>query len=100
LNIGKYINCYTQLEAEGYYLDNNLFKKCYLTCKTCDKEGNSSIHNCIKCNENLPFKIKENNYSNCYKNCNYYHYIDDENNLICTLNDSCPEEYPKLINNS
>ena len=35
LNIGKYINCYKELD--GYYLDlnNSIFKKCYETCQTC-----------------------------------------------------------------
>ena len=32
LNLGEYINCYK--EPEGYYLDNNLYKKCYNSCKT------------------------------------------------------------------
>ena len=43
---------------------------------------------------------KKNNYFNCYKPCTYYYYyIDNENKFICTLNSSCPEEYPKLIEN-
>ena len=97
LNIGEYINCYR--ESEGYYLDIDLYKKCYYTCKTCNREGNNLIHNCSKCNQNFPFGMKKNNYLNCYENCSYYYYIDNENNFICTLNLSCPKEYPKLIEN-
>ena len=34
-NLGEYINCYNNIQ-EGYYLDNNLYKKCYYTCKSCN----------------------------------------------------------------
>ena len=93
-NLGEYINCYT--EPEGYYLDNGLYKKCYYTCKTCNISGNNKIHNCIECNDNFTFIIKYNNYINCYENCYYYHYFDDEDNYHCTIDLSCPNEYPKL----
>ena len=96
LNMGEYINCYNETE-EGYYLDNNLFKKCYYTCKTCNIGGNNEIHNCLNCHNYYSFKIEKNNYFNCYENCSYYYYFDNENNYHCTLNLSCPEEYPKLI---
>ena len=96
LNIGEYINCYNQSE-EGYYLDNNtIYKKCYHTCKSCNIKGNDFTHNCIECNDNL-FNVTINNFLNCYEKCNYYYYFDHENNLHCTMNLSCPEEYPKLI---
>ena len=97
-NLGEYINCYKQ--PEGYYLDDNLYKKCYHTCKICNSEGNHIIHNCIECNENYSFSIKNNNnnYSNCYQNCNYYYYFDNENNYHCTMNLSCPKDYSILKN--
>ena len=93
-NIGEYINCYKDLE--GYYLDNNLYKLCYYTCKTCNISGNNKIHNCIECNDNYSFEIKKENYLNCYENCSYYYYFDDENNYHCTIDKSCPNKYPKL----
>ena len=31
------------------------------------------------------------------QNCDYYYYIDNNNDTICTLNYSCPYEYNKLI---
>ena len=101
LNLGKYINCYNQPE-EGYYLDNyyKLYKKCYHTCKSCNTGGNNLNHNCIECNENLPFIIIKNKNFNCYENCSYYYYFDEENNFHCTLNYSCPKEYPKLLENN
>ena len=95
LNLGEYVNCYYQLE--GYYLDEGIYKKCYNTCKICNKAGNNLSHNCIKCNDDFIFGIEANNYFNCYPNCKYYYYIDNENNSICTLNSSCPNDYPLLI---
>ncbi len=89
LNIGEYINCYK--EPEGYYLDKNLYKKCYLTCKKCDKEGNYINHNCIECNDDFTIKIETKNYINCYKNCSDENYFDNRNNSICL--DSFPENY-------
>ena len=80
MNIGEYINCYNETE-EGYYLDNinKIFKNCYVACKSCNLGGNDKIHNCLNCNENFPLRVMINNYYNCY--------------------DSCPKEYPKLIEN-
>ena len=96
-NIGDYINCYK--EIYGYYLDkvDLLFKKCYETCDTCEIKGNNINHNCLKCNNDYSFEIIINNYTNCYKNCSFYHYFNNENNFICTNNFSCPDEYPLLI---
>ena len=95
LNSSEYFNCYQ--EPEGYYLDNSLYKKCFYTCKTCSKEGNSLIHNCNQCNDNFSLIIKKENFYNCYDNCIYYHYFDNENIFHCTKNFTCPEEFPKLI---
>ena len=66
--------------------------------KKCEKIGDNKTHNCLKCNDNYPFEIKINNYSNCYENCSYNYYFDDENNYHCTINSSCPDNYPKLLN--
>ena len=54
------------------------------------------FHNCIECKENFLFKIIINDSLNCFENCNYYHYFDNENNFHCTTDLSCPEEYPLL----
>ena len=96
-NIGEYINCYK--EISGYYLDKNesLFKKCYDTCETCEIKGNNITHNCLTCNVNNPIIIKINNYSNCYENCSYYYFFDNENYYHCTINFTCPNEYPVLV---
>ena len=93
LNIGEYIKCYQELE--GYYLDNNIYKQCYHTCKICNISGNNITHNCIKCSDYYPIQINRNNYLNCEK-CNFYYYFDNENNYHCTENLTCPKEYHKL----
>ena len=96
-DITDYFNCYK--EIKGYYLDKNnlVFKKCYYTCEECEIKGDNVTHNCLKCNENYTNMININNYTNCYKNCIYYYYFDNENNYYCTSNLSCPNEYPKLL---
>jgi len=96
-NLGDYFNCYK--EPEEYYLDIDIYRKCYETCKTCDKEGNYTNHNFIICNLNFRYAIKQNNIINCYSNCTYYYYY-DENNYYCTMNLSCPDAYPKLKPNT
>ena len=80
-------------------MDNNLYKQCYYTCKICYISGNNVTHNCIKCNDNYPIGIKNDNSLNCYENCSYYYYVDNENNFHCTQDSSCPKEYSKLNKN-
>ena len=98
LNLGEYVNCYK--EPEGYYLDKDyhLYKKCFYTCKKCDKEGNHINHSCIECNDNFSFKIKNKNYINCYKNCSDNLYFDNTDNSICL--DTIPENYYLDLNDN
>ena len=97
---GEYFNCYKN--PKGYYLDkdDSLYKKCYYTCDECEIKGNNTIHNCLVCKSNYPFSINFNNYSNCYEDCSYYYYFDNESNFHCTTNLSCPEEYQVLREDS
>jgi len=39
-----------------------------------------------------------NNLSNCYEQCDYYYYFDNDYDFHCTNNFSCPKEYPILEN--
>ena len=91
-----YKRCYK--DPIGYYIDKNesKYKKCYYTCEQCENKGNNITHNCKECNKNYPIKLKVNNYSNCYHNCSYYYYFDNYNNIHCTYNYNCPNEYPLL----
>ena len=91
LNVDNYVNCYKDI-TEKYYLDNNIYKPCFDTCKTCNGIGNSLNHNCKECESDSTL-----NGTNCYKICEFYHYFDELNDYYCTENQQCPGEYPKLI---
>ena len=84
---------------KGYYYDpkEELFKKCYYSCKTCNGKGRKSYHNCLECLPDLTFLNDSMYATNCYKKCDYYFYIDEINNYHCTKNYECPELYNKLI---
>ena len=94
-NILPYINCYK--DPEGYYFDGNIYKECFYTCKSCNIGGDNIIHNCSECKDNFTFKFEYEGSLNCYENCIYYYYFDENRNYYCTINDSCPNEYNKLI---
>ena len=96
-NTGGYIDCYKDIE--GYYLDTNdsLFKKCFYSCEACETGGDNITHNCLKCNINYQFEINLTKYKNCYEKCEYYYYFDSENQYHCSMNFSCPKEFPKLL---
>ena len=97
-NQNEIFNCYKE-NPEGYYLDaiNSLYKRCYHTCQRCEIQGNIKNHNCLKCKSEYIFAINMTNYNNCYEKCEYYYYFDEENNYHCTNESTCPNEYPKLI---
>ena len=46
-NIGGFINCYTG-NVLGYFLENNVYKKCFETCDYRKGSGNETYHNCTK----------------------------------------------------
>ena len=100
-NINNFIKCYNS--PEGYYLDMNafLYKKCYISCKRCNTDGNESNHNCIECHENYMYEKKLGIYKNCYNNsinCPFYYYFDNmEQKYYCTQNLKCEGTYNKLI---
>ena len=86
-----------QSNPEGYYLDVNIYRKCYETCKTCNKEGSQSNHNCINCIEDyFPILNSQGGY-NCFPKCNFYYFFDSFNNYQCTATEECPKEQNKLI---
>ena len=94
----SFVNCYSS--PEGYYLDgNNVFQKiCYLSCKSCDINGNETHNNCIECKDDYFYELILNGYKNCYNDCLLYHYYDEENiKHFCTQDMNCPDKYNKLI---
>ena len=96
IKIGDYFNCYKS--PYGYYLDkkDSLYKQCYERCETCLINGNNITHNCLVCKKDYPIEINFNDYKNCYERCPYYFYLDEDKNFHCTIEASCPQEYPKL----
>ena len=64
-------NCLNK-PPEGYYLDGDeqKYKKCYDSCKTCINKKERNNHNCIICKENYSL-FKNKNCLNC-KNINKY----------------------------
>ena len=66
--------CLKEKPGENYYLgDDNIYFKCYESCKTCTIQGNDINHNCNQCAENYKYmSIAEDKYAvanSCYKNC-------------------------------
>ena len=92
--------CYN--DPSYYYLDqkNKIYERCYPSCEKCYGEGNEEYHNCSICDTNytISFPITLDGYQskNCYKNCTYYFYF-DENKYKCTNTSKCPSNYKYLI---
>ena len=84
----KFVN-YEQNECinfipEGYYLlnkENNEIDKCYYTCKTCYKGGDSNDHKCIECGDNYPYRNKEG--TKCLHDCSEEYSYKDKETKIC-----------------
>ena len=93
----KYFNCFNKLDK--YYLSNKLFYPCYNSCQTCDKEGTMENHNCLTCDTNNSFALKKEDYYNCYPNCTFYFYFDNNDNkkYTCSLENKCPDNYDLII---
>ena len=80
-------------KPEGYYFDTtkSVFKKCFDSCKTCYGEGNKINNNCIECKYNFNYELDKNISKNCYFECPYYFYLDNNINInYCTENETCP----------
>ena len=86
-----------QINPEGYYLDNdNIYKKCYILCKKCNKKGDEIDNNCLECIDNYRFINNKDN--NCYENCdNDYYYFDSSNNYSCITENECLLKNKKLV---
>ena len=83
---------------EGYYLDNDgFYKKCFNNCKFCSGPANGKNNNCIECKSNYKFLNDSIYNTNCYLNCQYYYYFNEEYDYFCTDNENCTGTYNKLI---
>jgi len=90
------IQCFN-ITPEGYYLDTNInkFKKCFNTCKYCYEPGNETYNNCIEFISNFTFLNESQYKTNCFQECQFYYYFNNENNYICSSN--CISFYNKII---
>ena len=86
----SFFECYEKLD--GYYLyddhDDQYFKKCYKSCDLCEKEGNITYHNCIKCNSEYPYELNISSYFNCYKKCEFDFFYKNKN-FYCNPDIDC-----------
>ena len=91
--------CLNKTSEGVYYCDKkkSVFKECYKTCKKCEEEGNQINNNCIECFDEFIFINDSIFKSNCYKQCTYYYYFDENDNYTCTESQQCPEKFSKLI---
>ena len=91
--------CINQNLTEKMILPQIKIKTCpVIYCENNWKlKQNKIINNneCIeKCDINSLYKYEYN--GRCYENCSYYYYVDNNNIYHCTMEFSCPNEYPKL----
>ena len=98
-----YKKCYKN--PPKYYLDQEeeVYKKCYSSCQSCTVGGNKTFHNCLSCDPNYNFAvdfeddISKNVTKNCYRECKYNYYFNDENDYQCSATKNCPSPYIFLI---
>ena len=51
----SWINCYK--DPDNYFLEGNIYKSCYPSCKFCTGKGNNNKHYCTSCLNEYSFKI-------------------------------------------
>ena len=91
-----YFNCYNNKTKEkDWYFDypSKVYKKCYSACNNCTIGGNSSKHNCNENQCKEEFIIDRYDKTQC--SCEYYHYIDSNDNIHCMY--PCKDDYKYLI---
>ena len=93
--------CLKEKPGENYYLGNdNIYYKCYKSCKTCTIQGNYINHNCNQCAEGYTnMNTDEDKYAianSCYKICDSgtLYYFNSNHEYFCV--DGCPSGF-KLI---
>ena len=70
-SLNGFIDCFK--EPKGYFLENEVYKKCYKSCKYCTSLGNENNHKCLECYENFTFINDFDNINNCFEKCNFYY---------------------------
>ena len=89
---------YLEKERSESILKSKNNSECYISCETCNEEGNYTKHNCLTCSSNYSYQLNIDESINCYNSCDYYtYYNSSDNNSYCTPNSLCPEDFNKLI---
>ena len=92
------IECLNE-EPVGYYLDHdNIYQKCFYSCKTCYGGGNEINNNCTECNPNFRFLEDFENDTNCYPLCENDYYFDESRRYHCVEVISKNELSTSIIN--
>jgi hypothetical protein len=74
-----------EIKPIGYYQDTDeVYKKCYETCKYCNGAGTEEINNCRVCKDNTRTLTDFENDDNCYQICEHYYYFDEHKKYHCT----------------
>ena len=100
--IHTFMECYKN--PEKYYLDNNQYQPCFNSCLNCTGSGDYFNQHCMSCDAIYSFAIEKGfdkgfQVYNCYPNCSFYYYFD--NNIYkCSEENKCPKEFGKLLNGS
>ena len=96
----RYHECiHNDSDIERLYLDleDNYFKPCYESCRTCKKEGNKINHNCLTCDINYMPRPDELNTNNCVLKCTNPYYFNSFGQYKCSETIQCPKEANLLI---
>ena len=101
----RYYKCIHISNRGKYYLDkeNEIFKPCYELCKTCEKEGNETFHNCLTCENNYVFReeslpiYRNNCFLNIICESNKPYYYSEDGEYKCSKTSQCPKEANLLI---
>jgi hypothetical protein len=82
--------CYQLGSVKGYYLESNIFKKCYRTCSSCVTLGDKNNHQCVLCSDGYYKKIDGID-SNCFYKGDIllYYFFDSSAGVFNKCNDSC-----------
>ena len=95
----NYKKCYK--DPPKYYFDSSalIYKPCYESCQNCIGPGDKYNHKCISCDLNYNFSIVNEGQTtkNCYEECKYYYYFNQNGDYNCTEEKKCPQNYEFLI---
>ena len=89
--LSKNVKCYTNDCSDSWKINKMNTKDNIKSC----------INKCFNISENCHNDCAKKYLTNiCYKTCSHFYYFDNDNNYICTKNDSCPKDYNTLISNT